>query len=158
MSAVALAIIAPAVFAEESEVKFKGGFYERLRNEFWKNNRDMNNNYYDGGDRNFWRIKTSLWGQADKDNLSFYAKLTNEVKIYNFLGSSSGRKMYYNSHQHWDPDEVIFDNLYMDIKKPSGMPVNFRIGRQDLLGLYGENFLVVDGTPGTDRALSISTR
>jgi hypothetical protein len=134
--------------AQDEALKFKGGFYERLRHEFWKNNRDMETKYYDGGDRNFWRVKTSLWGQADyEDSLSFYAKLTNEFKGYNLLGSSN-KKIYSSNHQHWDPDEVIFDNLYVDIKKPAGMPVNFRLGRQDLIGQYGENFIICDGTPG----------
>jgi hypothetical protein len=132
---------------EAQTVKFKGGFYERVRHEFWKNNRDMESQYYDGGDRNFYRFKTSAWGQADYEIYSLYAKLTNEFKGYNLLGSSN-RKTYYSNHQHWDPDEVIFDNLYLDVKKPNGIPVDFRIGRQDFLGQYGENFLIADGTPG----------
>jgi hypothetical protein len=56
--------------------------------------------------------------------------------------------VYSNNHQHWDPDEVIFDNFYVDLKKPGGAPVDFRIGRQDLIGQYGEGFLISDGTPG----------
>lgn len=147
--AVCCGIIPARAHAQDSsDLKYKYGFYERLRHEFWKNNRDMENNYYDGGDRNFWRIKTSVWGQLDlKDMLSFYAKLTNEVKGYNLLGSG-GRKIYSTGHQHWDPDEVIFDQLFLDIKKPADLPVSFRIGRQDLIGQYGENFLICDGTPG----------
>jgi len=149
MLAVAFAVFTPHVFAQDKDLQFKGGFYERLRHEFWKNNRDMNNNNYDAGDRNFFRLKTSLWGQADyKDLLSFYAKLTSETKGYYLLGSSSGSKVNSNNHSHWPADEVIFDNLYLDLKKPAGIPVNFRIGRQDLASQYGENFLINDGTPG----------
>ncbi|MFA5099960.1 MAG: alginate export family protein [Candidatus Omnitrophota bacterium] len=134
--------------AQDDSIRLKGGFYERLRHEFWKNNRDMESSYYDGGDRNFWRVKTSVWGQADyEESLSLYAKLTNEFKGYNLLGSGN-RKIYSTNHQHWDPDEVVFDNLYVDIKKSGDMPVSFRIGRQDLIGQYGENFLICDGTPG----------
>jgi hypothetical protein len=149
MSTLAIAMFAPGVFAEDkNDLQFKGGFYERLRHEYWKNNQDMNNLYYDGGDRNFFRFKTSVWGQADfKETLGFYAKLTNEIKSYNLLGSG-GAKKYYSDHRHWDPDEIIFDNLYLDVKKSSNMPLSLRIGRQDLLGLYGENFLICDGTPG----------
>ncbi len=148
MSAVALAVFTPRVFAQDKDLQFKGGFYERLRHEFLKNTRDMENHYYDGGDRNYFRVKTSLWGQADyKDLLSLYAKLTNETKGYYLLGSG-GSKINSNSHSHWPADEVIFDNLYFDLKKPAGIPVNFRIGRQDLAGQYGENFLISDGTPG----------
>ena len=121
-------IVLPQVQAQESKgLKYKFGFYERLRHESWKNNRDTENTYYDGGDRNFWRIKTSVWSQLDvKDMLSLYAKLTNEVKGYNLLGSSN-RKVYSNNHQHWDPDEVIFDQLYLDVKKPADLPVSLRV-------------------------------
>jgi hypothetical protein len=134
--------------AQDDAVKFTGGFYERLRHEFWKNNQDMESTYYGGGDRNFFRVKTSVWGQMDYEkSLSVFGKLTNEIKSYNLLGSGN-RKVYYNDHRHWDPDEVIFDNLYADIKKPGDLPLNFRIGRQDLIGQYGENFLICDGTPG----------
>jgi len=144
-------ILSPCVSqaAEGSDgLKFNGGFYERLRHEFWKNNRDMENHYYDGGDRNFFRLKTSAWGQADfEESFSLYGKLTNEVKGYNFLGSANN-KIYNPDKNHWDPDEVVVDNLYLDIKRPGGAPVSFRIGRQDLIGQYGENFLISDGTPG----------
>ncbi len=143
-----LAAAVSTACAQDDSIKIKTGFYERVRHEFWKNNRDMENNYYDGGDRNFYRFKTSVWGQMDYEQaFSVYGKLTNEIKGYTLLGSGN-RKLYYNNHQHWDPDEVIFDNLYVDIKKPGDMPVNFRIGRQDLIGQYGENFLICDGTPG----------
>jgi hypothetical protein len=137
-----------AALAQDDSIKFKGGFYERVRHEFWKNNQDMENTYYGGGDRNFFRFKTSVWGQMDyEQSFSLYGKMTNEIKSYNLLGSGN-RKVYYNDHRHWDPDEAIFDNLYVDIKKPGDLPVNFRIGRQDLIGQYGENFLICDGTPG----------
>jgi IS4 transposase len=57
------AVVLPAFAQEPGATKFKGGFYERLRHEFWKNNRDMENRYYDGGDRNFYRLKTSVWAR-----------------------------------------------------------------------------------------------
>jgi len=28
------------------------------------------------------------------------------------------------------------------------LPIDFKIGRQDFLGQYGEGFLILDGTPG----------
>lgn len=137
-----------AARAQDDAVKLKGGVYERIRHEYWKNNQDMEDTYYGGGDRNFFRFKTSLWGQVDyEETFSLFGKLTNEIKSYNLLGSG-GRKVYYSDHRHWDPDETIFDNLYVDVKRPADIPVSFRIGRQDLLNQYGENFLICDGTPG----------
>ncbi len=125
-------VFIPRSWAEDKDWQFKSGFYERVRHEFQKNNRDMNSNYYDAGDRNFFRFKTSLWAEADyKDFLSLYAKITNETKGYYLLGSG-GKKINSTSHSHWPADEVIFDNLYLDLKNPNGIPVNFRLGRQDL--------------------------
>lgn len=126
-----------------AEAKFQYGVYERVRHEYWKNNRDMNSQANDAGDRNFFRFKTSVWGQGDyEDLLSLYVKLTNEAKSYTYYGGNAKKGLA------GDSDEVIFDNLYLDVKKPGDIPVDFRIGRQDLLGLYGENFLIADGTPG----------
>lgn len=134
--------------AAEKDYTYKWGFSERVRHEYWKNNRDMDNNYYDGGDRNWFRIKTSLWGRVDyREDLGLYAKMSNENKAYMLLGAG-GRKVYYSGHRYHDPDEFIFDNLYLDVKNPGDLPVTFRIGRQDLLNQYGENFLICDGTPG----------
>lgn len=124
----------PAAMAQDDAIKLKGGFYERVRHEYWKNNQDMEDTYYGGGDRNFFRFKTSVWVQVDYEQiLSLFGKLTNEFKSYNLLGSG-GRNKYYSDHRHWDPDEIIFDNLYLDVKRPGDIPVSFRIGRQDFVG------------------------
>jgi len=126
-----------------AQVNFKGGVAERMRHEYWSNNWDMENHHYDKGDRNYFRLKTSFWGQADYENLGLYAKMTNENKAYTFYGGSADKKY------HYDIDEVVFDNLYLDLNKPMDLPVSIRMGRQDFLGPtgYGEGFLIADGTP-----------
>lgn len=124
--AIAVSMMPRQAFAE---MKYKAGVYERLRHEFWLNNRDLNAQAADAGDRNFFRVKTSLWGQADYDDLaSFYAKITNEWKAYPYYGGNAKKGI------KGDADEIIIDNLYMDLKKPGGLPVTFRVGRQDLIG------------------------
>jgi len=132
-----------------ADLKFSWGGVERIRHEYWENWKDMNNSA--GDNRNFFRFKTSLWGQWDYDkDFSLYAKLTDEFKAYTeFLGTSpanpdksSTKKGYY-----FDINEVVFDNLYMDIRNFLDLPVNLRLGRQDFLGAYGEGFLIMDGTP-----------
>ncbi|MGD0275696.1 MAG: alginate export family protein, partial [Syntrophales bacterium] len=45
-------------------------------------------------------------------------------------------------------DEIDFDNLYVAAKGLLDSHLDLRIGRQDLVGEFGDNFLVVDGTPG----------
>ncbi len=132
--------------AKDDGIKFKGGIYERARYEYWRNWRDMNNDTLDN--RSFFRFKTSLWGQVDiNKNLGFYGKLTNENKVYDYYAGAATDKSATKKGYHYDPHEVVFDNLYADVKEVAGLPVNLRIGRQDLAGQYGEDFLIADGTP-----------
>ena len=129
-----------------AEVKLKWGPYLRVRYEYWKNWKDMDNDQLDN--RSFFRIKTSLWGQADLDEkYSLFAKLTNETKAYTYYAPASSKPSGKTEKGlRYDINEVVFDNLYLDFKKVLDAPVNIRLGRQDLFG-YGENFLIADGTP-----------
>ncbi len=132
-------LLAQPVFAE---MTFKWGPYLRIRHEFWKNWNNFNNDTLTN--RNYFRIKTSLWGQVNfnKDN-SLYAKLTNENKTYTYFPQSTGKKGF-----HYQINEVVFDNLYLDLKNViSGAPIDVRLGRQDFYGMYGDGFLISDGTP-----------
>jgi len=132
-----------------AETTFKYGGSERMRHEYWKNWLDMDNCQLDA--RNFFRFKTSLWGQIDVDkDFSLYVKLTNEFKSYAYFGgttSSVPDKTNDKRGYRFDINEVVFDNLYADIKGFLDMPVDLRLGRQDFLGAYGEGFLIMDGTP-----------
>ena len=132
-----------------AKVDFKWGGAERARYEFWKNWKDMNSDTLDN--RGFFRFKTSLWGQADfSKELSLYAKLTNEFKAYTYFGGATGSvpdKTASKKGYHFDINEVVFDNLYADIKNVNGLPLDLRLGRQDFLGTYAEGFLIMDGTP-----------
>jgi hypothetical protein len=131
------------------ESKLKGGMAFRIRNEYWKNWKDMDNDQLDN--RNFFRIKSSLWGQAGvNENLIFYTKLTNEFRAHTYFGGTSGSfpdKTASKKGYHFDINEVVFDNFYMDAKNLFGLPLDIRLGRQDFLGAYGEGFLIMDGTP-----------
>lgn len=144
--AVASVLLSCQAFAETT---FKYGGSERMRHEYWGNWKDMDNCQLDT--RNFFRFKTSLWGQMDVDkDLVLYAKLTNEFKAYTYFGGTSGAapdKTASKKGYYFNLSEVVFDNLYADIKGFLDMPVDLRIGRQDFLGTYGEGFLIMDGTP-----------
>jgi hypothetical protein len=130
-------------------VNLKGGTYLRVRHEYWRNWKDMDNGQQDT--RNFFRIKSSLWGQADfSKEISLLAKLTNEFRAHTFFEGTSGTypdKTASKKGYHFNIDEVVFDNLYLDVKNFLKLPVDLRIGRQDFLGMYGEGFLIMDGTP-----------
>lgn len=124
-----------------AEVQYKAGGTERIRHEFWKNIFDFENKSLDN--RNFFRLRTSLWGQADIDEkYSFYVRMTNESKAYSYYPQGNGKKA-----PHGEINEVIFDNLYFDYKDVLDWPVDIRIGRQDFVNMYGEGFLIQDGTP-----------
>lgn len=126
-----------------AELNFKWAPYLRIRHEYWKNIFDMENDTLDN--RNFFRIKTSLWGRADfNDDVGLYVKFTNENRptVYQFNSSTGKKSPRYEIH------EVIFDNLYLDIKNFLGLPLDLRVGRQDLASSqYGEGFIIADGTP-----------
>lgn len=130
------AIMGLSVVAVAADVK-NWGAYARIRHEYWKNAFDLEDTSRD--DRSFYRMKFSLWGQHKfNDSWSGFAKLTNESRSYIiYEGGDAGYMIH----------EAVFDSLYFDWKNMLGWNVDARLGRQDLLGLYGENFLFADGTP-----------
>lgn len=145
-SALIYADIAPA------EIKADYGGSLRLRQEYWENVTDLET--LNAPDRDFFRLRTSLWGKVDfNPDLGVYARITNEARYYmgNYMpfeiapgkpGSATSES------DQWDEDELVIDNLYFDVKNLFGLPVDLRIGRQDFLGQYGEGFVLLDGTPG----------
>jgi hypothetical protein len=130
-------VLAAVTLASAAYAAKDWGFTARLRHEYWKNPTDLEDTR--GDDRSFYRMKFSLWGQHTfSDTFSGYAKLTNESRSYIIF---EGGDSTYQIH------EAVFDNLYFDWKKLFGGAVDARIGRQDLLGMYAESFLIGDGTP-----------
>jgi hypothetical protein len=135
-----------------AEFKYSWGPYLRLRHEYWRNTSDMNNQAKDN--RSFFRLKSSIWGKVDSDeDLSLYGKLTNEFRSYTYLGGSTSAvpdKSADKKGYHFDINEVVLENFYLDVKNFLELPVDLRLGRQDFIGpdSYGECFLIADGTPG----------
>lgn len=125
-----LSLLATVAFAKD--VSFKWGIIERLRQEYLKDWNDLESST--GDNYNYFRIRTSVWGNLDfGSQFSMYAKLTNEFKPY-VTPSTRG-----------DINELVFDNLYVDLKNIFDSPWSLRIGRQNII--YGEGFLFIDGTP-----------
>ncbi|AIH04639.1 alginate export family protein [Thermodesulfobacterium commune] len=123
----------------------------RLRYELWDNIVSMgyqNLTKNTNKDRNFFRLRIQAWDKITFNNsTSLYVRLATEPKYHmgpNYLILKDNQE-----RRHFDQDEIFVDNLYIDLKKPFGLPVNFRIGRQDFLGkdMYGEGFLISEGTP-----------
>ncbi len=110
------------------------GFEHRIRQEYWKNwvtlSKQTSTNW------NYFRFRSRLWFQTDPcEWFSAYLRLTNEFRQFMTGGPAQS--------QDWD--EVFFDNLYFDLKRPFDLPISVRFGRQDLA--YGRGFIILDGTP-----------
>lgn len=144
MIALVIVILPVSAFAE---LKFSEGASFRLRYEYWKNLKDMDNDQLDN--RNFFRLRSSVWGQAEYNkNLTLFAKLTNEFKPYVYYAPSSSKASgKTDKAYHFELNEFVWDNLYLDCRTAAGLPVDLRLGRQDL-NTYGEGFLIQEGTPG----------
>ncbi|HSW64737.1 MAG TPA: alginate export family protein [Dissulfurispiraceae bacterium] len=141
---------ASALFAE---VKFDYGAALRLRQEIWDNVTHLGTDPGNVGkyDRNFFRIRTQLWGKVEIDkNYGAYLRLTNEAKYYNgpYLLPQGLSSTMPDERKHWEEDEIFVDNFYLDFKNVFGLPVDARIGRQDFLGEFGDGFVILDGSPG----------
>ncbi|HTZ19221.1 MAG TPA: alginate export family protein, partial [Dissulfurispiraceae bacterium] len=147
-------LFVPPAFADETatDIKFSYGASLRLRQEIWDNVVDLNTAQKD---RNFFRLRASVWGKLDAgQNWDLYSRITTEPKYYggpfhNAIIEGGQTKASHN--QYLDPDEVIFDNLYASGKKLLNGKIDIRVGRQDFLSpsdIYGEGFLLMDGTPG----------
>jgi hypothetical protein len=116
---------------------FKWGFQERLRNEFMNNNVDFNADKDDKQD--FYRVRTSLWGQYDfSSKLSVRVQINNEFRHYTDTRvTDAGREN--------TGDEIIFEHLFLKYTTGSQNPVTVTLGRQNLM--YGEGFILMDGGP-----------
>jgi len=140
--------------ASSEKFTFDYGAAFRLRQEVWHDAFDLDTLTTPPApasitkDRNFFRFKTSLWGNMDFDKrFALYTRITNEAKWYinDFIPIPRSDKQY---ESNLDEDELFFDNLRADAKNIFGLPVDIRIGRQDFIFTHGEGFLIMDGTPG----------
>ena len=128
-----LTVLSPqGSIAQESGTKLKYGFNERVRNTYFNNIMDWNE---DADDKNhFFRIRSSLWAQYSfAPKALIYAKLTNE------------NRPYIHPDKDYEFNEIFFDNLYAKISFGSSIPTTLTIGRQNII--YGEGFIMLEGGP-----------
>lgn len=149
---VALVGLAGGFLAKEAlSFEHKIGAQVRFRYENWDNLITLGTNEAANPlkDRSFFRLRALLWDDLKFSNqTSLRIRLNTEPKYqmgpyYHILKDQIDRRKF-------DQDEIVIDNLYLDLKRPGGLPLDLRIGRQDFLGpdTYGEGFLILDGTPG----------
>lgn len=111
---------------------FQYGFEERIRTEEWNNIADYSHRTDD--ERHQVRFRTRSWFSLGNEDAELYVRLDSEFKKQTLPGV------------RLNMDEVLFDNLYLDIKKTPIPGVSVRIGRQDLM--RGEGFIILDGSSG----------
>ena len=144
MAAVLMLLVVPANAAnlfgpKELDTTFGGEI--RLREEIQENNLELNTK--GEKDRDYFRLRTLVYGKLDyAKKVDFFVRLGNEMKFFNELWAS-----YRATGDHfYVPDELYVDNLYMTFYNLFGLPVDIRVGRQDIM--LGDGFLVAEGTPG----------
>lgn len=116
----------------------------RLRNEDLRNAFDLSDDIED--DWNSTRLRTRVGFDLDyKDLIGGYIQLTNEYR----WGSDT------KYAANFQAEDIRVDNAYIRIKRPWDVPLTLTAGRQDLLaepergwrGMYGEGWILFDGTP-----------
>ena len=130
--------------AEDSKPMFKYGGDIRIRETVFDNIPIIADppGVTRGGENNFFRFRTRLWGEvAPVENLSLRVRAVNEFRLWHKPDEPSSLQ-----RSNYDfPDEVVFDNLYLDVKNLLGDKLDLRIGRQDMI--YGTGKVILEGTP-----------
>lgn len=90
------------------------------------------------------RFRPRVWGEVkgilqDESSLRLYVRLTDELRYHAYPE--------YPRPYAW-PGELILDNLFLEGKDLFDGLLDFTVGRQDLLMLYGLDHIFFDGTPG----------
>lgn len=115
---------------------FKIGGKVRLRGYYLNSVWDLD----DDSDTDRWDVfahKTSLWLQVDpSEKVSGYVKISNQ----NFGEGVTAADKWEIDHLS---NKIFVDNAYIDVKEMFDLPVDVRIGRQDLM--CGTGFVLYDG-------------
>ena len=116
---------------------FRWGGEARLRHEYLENaatiTKDDPRNI-----QSYQRYRLRVWGEANPcTNLTLRVGLTTEPRLF-FMPFPRG-------HSGWNRPYGFFDQLYLDWHRPGDLPVDFRIGRQNIM--LGDGWLVAEGTP-----------
>ena len=99
--------------------------------------------YARGGENNYFRYRTRIWSEWDPaEQWTLRVRLTNEIRTWMEPDMSSRPER--STYEY--PDEVVFDNLYLERRNLLDGALDLRVGRQDLT--YGNKKVIFDGTPG----------
>jgi len=127
----------------DDNTDFKWGGDVRIRNEYREDiQTPASKPPYSLTINDYYRVRSRVWTQIDfSHNIAFYNRLCNEFRYWNKPDMSAKP----SSSSYEFPDELFFDNFYLEAKDLFGS-VDVRIGRQDIS--YGNGRIIYDGTPG----------
>lgn len=132
-----LALLAAPALAAEPGSSFTGGADLRLRHVVIENANALDNANA-SAERLFQRYRARAWGElAPAEGVKLNARLTWEGRHYSRPDIASFESSYSGA--------LLFDNLYAQWAQPGGLPLNLKLGRQDLF--LGNGWLMADGTP-----------
>ena len=122
---------------------FRFGADERIRQEYFDHIPLKNGGYARGGENNYMRYRTRLWSEWDlSSDWTLRVRATSEIRTWMEPDVSSRPER--STYEY--PDELVFDNLYLEKRNLFDSPLDLRLGRQDLK--YGTGKVIFDGTPG----------
>jgi hypothetical protein len=94
------------------------------------------------GMNNYLRFRTRVWLEADPaERLTLRARAVEEFRLYRYPEP----KPEAQRANYQFPDELVFDNLWLEARDLAGGLWDVRVGRQDLR--YGNGRILSDGTP-----------
>jgi len=86
-------------------------------------------------DAHFFRVRHRVWGQL---------KARGGARLY--ARAAAEWRKYLSPYLSPQKTEVVFDNLYLELPRPRGLPFTLRAGRQDII--RGDGFVLLEGGPG----------
>ncbi|MCF7977518.1 MAG: alginate export family protein [Chromatiaceae bacterium] len=94
-------------------------------------------------DRTFQRYRGRLWSRySPTEQLSAEARLMWEGRHYH---KPNADQWPIPGFETWYSGGLLFDQLALSLDQPAGLPLSFKVGRQDLI--LGHGWLVLEGTP-----------
>ena len=98
--------------------------------------------------QHFFRLRTRLFAGVNPiPEISAYGRIINEWRYYVKHYDTAAGRWDNDSYSHPIRHEIIMDNAWIKLQDLGELPLEIRLGRQDILGQYGEGFLLMDGTP-----------
>jgi len=119
---------------KNAEIKrFNFDFSQKFKNISWDNPYTLNDSSQYA--RSFQKIQSKFSIQSNfTQNISAKITLSNQIRNY-----------FVPNDREIDWNEIYFDAFYLHLKKIFSLPVELKIGRQNLV--FGEGFSIMEGTP-----------